>query len=355
MKNATINHDIREKLMERFRRLAGNHDVEELNSLKKDIEKYLENYEDHDDKRMENTLCLIKAWINYKLKDDLKSSYELIVPVLENLKFDNLESNYNKMLLISSITVCKDYSHALELVFRLEESVSTPSIDESIRTQVILHSYLNFAEILLNTKFFIELSSDEEIEVNNLFAEYAEKIRKICFEKDSYEGIHALITLKEGIFHKDRTLQNKAVKMANELEEDEIMKVIEHNLDKYKLMGTIVKVRSFNERFGNRVRQERKRRNLSTNELAKMIGLSNVSINALERGERATTPEKIVYIAQTFGLTVNDLLYDRSELIHGLSLVDKQSEIMMALRVLSEDELDFVLNHIKALIKLNKR
>jgi len=353
MGKATVNHDIRKKLMERFRSLTGNRDIKELNSLKKDIEAYLKNYEDDADQKIENTLYLIKAWINYRLTDDLKSSYALVSPLLENLKFDNLKSNYNKMLLIGSIVVCKDYKQALEIVLRLGESVSKPSINESIKIAVNIHAYSNFTEILLNTKFFSELSTEEEDEVDSLFSEYCEKAKNLCVSEE-YLGLCHVTELKEGIFYKDKKLQDRAMKLANEHAEDEILKAVEDDLDKYKVVGAIINTQAFNKKIGNRIRSERKLRKISTADFAKMIGLSVGALSVLERGERSTTPEKLLHMAQIFGITVHELMHEKYEIINEMTpiLNPRLSEVIYLWEELSEAEEDFILNNVKSLISM---
>jgi len=352
MEKTTINHDIRKQLMERFRNLTGNRDIEELNSLKKDLEAYLKNYEDDADQRIENTLYLIKAWINYRLTDDLKSSYALVSPLLENLKLANL-SNYNKMLLIGSIIVCKDYKQALEIVLRLEESVNDPSIDENIKIAVNVYTYSNFTEILLNTKFFAELSAEEEDEVENLFSEYCEKTKSLCVSEE-YLGLCHVTELKEGIFYKDKKLQDRAMKLANEHAEDEILKAVEDTLDKYKVVGAIINTQAFNKKIGNRIKSERKLRKISTADFAKMVGLSVGALNILERGERSTTPEKLLHMSQIFGITVHELMHEKYEIINEMTpiLNPRLSEVIYLWEELSEAEENFILNNIKSLISM---
>ena len=63
--------------------------------------------------------------------------------------------------------------------------------------------------------------------------------------------------------------------------------------------------------FGQRVREERVRRNLSQEELAEKAGVHRTYIGMIERAEKNITLRNIQKIAQAFGVSIAFLLEDR--------------------------------------------
>jgi hypothetical protein len=54
---------------------------------------YLSKHKDNEHKHIENTICVIKALIDYSLNCFLKSDYEIILPMLEYLEFGKKRRN----------------------------------------------------------------------------------------------------------------------------------------------------------------------------------------------------------------------------------------------------------------------
>lgn len=64
---------------------------------------------------------------------------------------------------------------------------------------------------------------------------------------------------------------------------------------------------SINVRFGNKVREERLKRNLSQEELAARAGVHRTYIGMIERAEKNITLENIEKIAKSLDLNIKDL------------------------------------------------
>ena len=64
------------------------------------------------------------------------------------------------------------------------------------------------------------------------------------------------------------------------------------------------------KRLGKRIREERKRLNLTQAALAEAIDISNTYIGAIERGERSLTLDTLVRLVGRFGVTVDYMLAD---------------------------------------------
>ena len=60
--------------------------------------------------------------------------------------------------------------------------------------------------------------------------------------------------------------------------------------------------------FAQRVYELRKKRNMNQKELGEVVGLTAKSISTIESGLRSTTIEKLILLAQFFGVSTDYLL-----------------------------------------------
>ena len=64
------------------------------------------------------------------------------------------------------------------------------------------------------------------------------------------------------------------------------------------------------KRLGERIREERKRLNLTQAALAEAINISDTYMGAIERGERSLTLDTLVRLVNRLGVTVDYMLAD---------------------------------------------
>ncbi len=74
------------------------------------------------------------------------------------------------------------------------------------------------------------------------------------------------------------------------------------------------------KKLGKRIREERRRLNLTQAELAEAIDISDTYMGAIERGERSLTLDTLVRLVNRLGVTVDYMLSD--------SVSDSDSNIM---------------------------
>ena len=65
--------------------------------------------------------------------------------------------------------------------------------------------------------------------------------------------------------------------------------------------------------FAQRVYELRKKRNMNQKELGEVVGLTAKSISTIESGLRSTTIEKLILLAQFFGVSTDYLLGLKAE------------------------------------------
>lgn len=64
------------------------------------------------------------------------------------------------------------------------------------------------------------------------------------------------------------------------------------------------------KKLGNRIREERKKLNLTQSQLAEAIDISDTYMGAIERGERSLTLDTLVRLVDYLGVTVDYILSD---------------------------------------------
>ena len=74
------------------------------------------------------------------------------------------------------------------------------------------------------------------------------------------------------------------------------------------------------KRLGERIREDRRRLNLTQAQLAEAVDISDTYMGAIERGERSLTLDTLVRLVNRLGVTVDYLLAD--------SVADTDSHIM---------------------------
>jgi len=224
------------ELSNEFMTLSNSYNIEKTESLKERFEHYLENYEDTIDKRMFNTLCLLKALIEYAKTDYIPSSYELMLPMLNNLSFgekvEYLESNYNKTLLTTSIFMGKSYQQSLDIINAIEASFEEYPLIKKHEYEFKRAMYINFVDRLLYAKGFDELSEEEHEEVTNLFYEYLGYAKFYC-EKLGKLNWFAILLVREGLFNDDKHLICNAMVLQRSLKEEKLHDVMDSNLTQY--------------------------------------------------------------------------------------------------------------------------
>jgi transcriptional regulator with XRE-family HTH domain len=112
--------------------------------------------------------------------------------------------------------------------------------------------------------------------------------------------------------------------------------------------------------IGLNIRYERKRRGLTIDDFAKVIGMAPGFLGLIERGQRGTSVKNMVAIAEFFDISLDDLITkDLSN--GGADMKDmentRSAKARRALKSLvsslTEDEIVFITSVIKSMNKMN--
>ena len=126
------------------------------------------------------------------------------------------------------------------------------------------------------------------------------------------------------------------------------IQILQNSMDYSTCSGKVVINRGKpldNAEIGMKIKQLRKQRGLTQEELAEMIVEEQSLISRIESGRKANlTIDLLQRIAGALNVTVNELCYDSDELKR-----DKILEAVNIFESLSEDKMDIVLMMLKAL------
>lgn len=116
--------------------------------------------------------------------------------------------------------------------------------------------------------------------------------------------------------------------------------------------------------IGRNIRENRKLRRFSVENLAEFLELSASYIGLLERGDRCPSLKIVYKLCDLFGITPNDLLTnpeaDKAETLNvaedeaAYNIKTQTEAIVSLIRTLEENQLEFVIDTIKNLKRIGK-
>jgi len=296
------------ELREKFLSLQSNSDVETMQRMQEELEKYLRDNEGTEFKTLDNTIRLLKGLINYTETNNIHSSYELIFPMLNDLEFganmERIKCNYNRKLLIFSISICKDYKQSIELINALDKNFDLYPKDEVIEDDFKTFMYINMTERLLYAKAFENLSNEKIEEVTMLFKKYIRKAKGLCAETNRLNWQIILLS-RENMFFGNMEGVSEALHISHGIRESSI-----YRLRLYKELEQFASSTLFSQEYeenvtrkvGERFRLERSENGLTITDISKISGLSIGLIEAIENGKNGISIGKLARLAKVLGL-----------------------------------------------------
>lgn len=119
----------------------------------------------------------------------------------------------------------------------------------------------------------------------------------------------------------------------------------------------------YNRIIGSNIRYERKKRDLTIEELSDILAIAPGFLGLIERGQRGTSIKNLCRIADFFSLTLDQLITHYIDEGNTMSvkedpvendIVSKRLAAESIINNLDSDELDFVITTLKGLKKYNK-
>ena len=296
-------------LRARFLSLTDTADINKMTELQRDFQKYLKTNEDNEYNQCINTINVLKALIKYEETYDGTRAYHLVKPMLVDFEFgkkiEYLEGNYNKKLLIMSISVSGSFRQAIQIVEDLEKSFEIYPTTQEVENEFRVFTYINFTSKLLYDKTTIRHTPEEALRMQKLFVQYMARARQFC-EKMGKEDWLAILNFRSGLFFDNSEMLSHGMYLARSAEEHEIYKSFHRDFDMHVDMQDMRKTLAKN--VGKRIRGEREDRGLSVSELAKFIEVSPNALTQFEQGKRDISLGSLLVVSYLFNIPLQELV-----------------------------------------------
>ncbi len=105
-----------------------------------------------------------------------------------------------------------------------------------------------------------------------------------------------------------------------------------------------MKLREIRIFMGNRIREERAKKNLSIEQLAELVDVSPSFLGLVERGDRALGLEKLLRMAAYFEITVDYLINEKHD-----SDIFRLEDLKALIDNLDDKDYQFVINSVRYL------
>ncbi|MCL2592987.1 MAG: helix-turn-helix domain-containing protein [Defluviitaleaceae bacterium] len=289
--------------------LGNIYDTDKVIEVQRNFEKYLLDNEDNEMKQLENTVYLLKAMIKYAEDYDISEAYELVEPVIRRLEYgDNAElinNNYNKKLLVCIIHLCARYTQALRVLNNLEANLKDYPIPKDVEEDFKVFIYINFVERLLYAKTVEKLDKEEEAKVTKLFVKYLGLARELC-EKREMKHWLVILEFREGLFFKNSEKISECMYLAYATHEHNLYKGFHADFNKHLDIARVEK--EFSKKLGEKIREERQKRGLSRQELARFLGLPETQVSNIERGHSSMRVDKLHILSFLFNIPMQEFI-----------------------------------------------
>lgn len=108
--------------------------------------------------------------------------------------------------------------------------------------------------------------------------------------------------------------------------------------------------------IGSNIRFERKRRNLTIEELSEILNIAPGFLGLIERGQRGTSIKNLCRIANFFNITLDQLITmpinpDLTLVKEEAEISQKRTTILTYINSMDEHEMDFFINTLKGFKK----
>jgi len=236
-------------LKEFFVTLGGSNDTKKLKELKKDLEEFLELYEDM---QIQNTLYVIDAYLGFIANGDKAAAYNILVPMLESLNFGLLATSvYDVKLLCASLLFIPHYIRTARIADILVDILIEDYTGYPEQEKTLASVYTNVLSRLLDAKYFEKgteeeylQSLDEKIrnkekgyaDIDEQFVKHSRNALKLCIEYDWFK-LYAINLITNGIFYKDEIRQDDGLVIAKLLpNEPWLYEFMVERIKKYNLL-----------------------------------------------------------------------------------------------------------------------
>ena len=333
-------------LLDKFFSINSNTKRSEIKNLQKQLIYFQKQY--GFDAHIDNALLIVKMSLAESGSNDLSELMTIISPIierLENLKHWDLN---DLSFLATTVGYTKNYNQTLEFVEKALTDLEQYK-EDNIYKKLKIVIYVNAVARLLRAKYkevdYTNENSEFEV-LDTKLLEYLETGLDLCekSEKHLHNFTHKnMFLIRKGIFERDNKLVEDCLYILKK-EEKEVYRTLRGEVNQYnENMGTSIGRNQFNIMIGKNIKELRLERNMTHDELARLLDVTNSNIGGYERGEQGLTALSIYKLADIFKVSIDEIYYGKNaEPVKSDEKTALRNKIFATTATLSKEKLELV-------------
>jgi len=335
------------QLLDELFNIRASRKVKDFKSFEAKVDDFLELNGSEDNLQVMDASIVVKIF----REEDFETKCTMAIPVFERLGKTSSWDLHDVHILSCVIRYAKSHNDAYDLSKTALKVLGSHSNDERY-TSIKFDILINAASCCLSAKQINGVSCED---LEKIFLEYINAAQSLC-DTGTNQTYKAIIQAKKGFYNNNADIVNEAFNILKYNGDYETFRLLQTEARDYNFdvdLNNADKKR-FRIIVGDNIRRMRIERKMSMDDLANILGITVGAIGLIERGSRGAPSYAILKLSEAFGVSTDDLYFGTNTLISGSDykqvLVEKLSILA---RQLPEDKLDFAVDMLKALQKLN--
>ena len=268
-----------------------------LKTMKEKLRRYLKKA--GEDSQVKDVLTILKIF--GKEPDNFEEVVKIAAPIIERLNSTD-EWDYCDTRIAATV-IC--YTDTPEQAIMLTENALKRLKKFEERHDIVeLSVYANILCRLVRVKH--DNTPFKKLETT--FSEYVDQALAKC-EKSMHFEYKAIILIRKGLFLKNHKDIEQGFKILKENEEYELYNTMQVEAAEYNFfIESSMSKKQYNAIIGSNIRKERIARNLSIDDLSKILGITTGAIGMIELGYRGATSYNLYRLADLFDISMDVFL-----------------------------------------------
>ena len=294
------------QLLQEFVDIGSNIDFDTYSVIKAKIQNYLKTT---GDAQLEDVIRIIEL---HGAEPEHNHAFEagtmIVAPIFERLRGEETWDIYDIRLIADAIKYaesCKRACELAEIILKKAEEFENQGKGDFLCAKFA--SCANASGRLLYERYEQEEDLSEK-EVEELFFKYLDLADELS-DHWNFGGLTYLLETRRRLFLKDFDIIGDRPEALESLANQWYYKLASKEINLYKsYMRFPIGKKEFAAKVGKRIRQERRRLNLTKEMLGEAIGVTNTQIGFIESGRRGLTSFNLYKLTKVFDISADYLL-----------------------------------------------
>jgi len=278
--------------------------------LKRKIQKFIKST-DTDNTQLQDIIRILDLWIEDNEYNDFEQSFRIAAPIAQRLAYTEKLDFYDISMFVHVVGYGKDYKATHDFAQKLLTALKEYK-DCKSHLGVKLVICLNVLFRLTRAMYFELNGSSTSAEIDELteiFEKYVNLAVELCGDHKELWAHKTMALLRKAIFEKDYTAIDAYLTLVSKKGSLAMYKIVSEEINGYNVFaGNNITKMQLNLQVGKNIRKIRKSRYLTVEDLAKMMGITYASLQAIEQGKITATIYNLNKIAGIFELTIDEVV-----------------------------------------------